>query len=72
MAAPYFAYGAVGLTGGNTSNLDAISSSTVNQNDVAVALDNNKIYFYKLEETSGKAENIPYVIKPDDASGDKR
>lgn len=72
MAAPYFAYGAVGLTGGDTSNLDAISSSAVNQNDIAVALDNDKIYFYKLEEESGKDESVPYVIKPDDASGDKR
>jgi len=72
MAAPYFAYGAVGLTGGDTSNLDDISSSAVNQDDIAVVLDNDKIYFYKLEEASGKTENVPYVITPDDSSDNKR
>jgi len=72
MTAPYFAYGAVNLIGESNSALKNISESVVKHNDIAVALDENKIYFFKMDEHSGLDENVPYVIKPFDSSSDKR
>ena len=70
--APYFAFGAVGITGQTESSLDAINSGTVNDNDIAVVLENEKIYFYRLNATSGKTHNPPYVVAPFNETGDKR
>lgn len=59
-------FGAVGLTGGEPGNLDNIASSTINNRDLSVVLDNDKVYFYRMDQYSGKEPNPPYIIKPAD------
>lgn len=71
MSAPYFAYGAVGLTGTDGA-LDTIHSQVLRDNDLAVVVDDSKIYFYQMHARSTEATNPPYIVKPIDEDGDKR
>lgn len=72
--APYFAYGAVGITGQTESSLDSITSAALGQNDIAIVLntDNYSICFYRLISASGAEHNPPYVVKPYTEVGTKR
>jgi len=72
MAVPYFAYGAIGLTGGASGNLDTISSAYLSENDIAFAVHNEKVYFYKIDMNAGGDTNSPYLIKPINATDDRR
>ncbi len=67
MSAPYFAYGAIGITDTNSS-LDAIHAQSLRDNDLAIVVDDNKIYFYQMHAHSTKTNDPPYVVKPIDAS----
>ena len=60
------------LTGGGADALDFIDGAGLNDDDIAIVSYNNIIYFYRLESTSGAAENSPYVISPDTNAGNKR
>lgn len=70
--APYYAYGAVGLTGETNSSLDSIKTESLHENDIAVAIEGDIIYFYRVDPSSGEEQNSPYIIKPINESGDKR
>lgn len=63
-SAPYFAYGAVGLTGSGDATLESISSVGLLHKDIALALDDNKVCFYKFNTASNKTHEPPYAIKP--------
>lgn len=71
MSAPYFAYGAIGITDSETS-LESLHAQTLRNQDLAIVVDDNKIYFYQMNIGSGETHNPPYVVKPIDESNDKR
>lgn len=68
---PYHAYGAVNLTDTDGA-LDNIPSKKLQQNDVALVLQESEVYFFKLEKDSDKEHDVPYVIKPRDDTDGKR
>lgn len=61
-----------GLTGGAVNDLDGVSGLAVAGGEVAMVLTGDRYYFYKLDASSGLAENSPRVVKPDTSPGDKR
>ena len=60
------------LTGGISGSLDNISVSLLTDGDRALAITSSETYHYTYNSTSGETENLPDVIKPDDAIGDER
>lgn len=60
-------YGATGLTGGLTGDLDTIDGADVANGDMAIVIntDNNRVYFYRLNTAGGASESSPDVIVPD-------
>ena len=68
-----YAYWATSLTGGGDGALDNIEGSTLADGDIAIAaLSTDKMYFYRLDATSGAAESSPGIIAPDSNPGTKR
>lgn len=57
-------FGAIGIKKGVPGSLDYIDPSSFSQGDICLVVDNNKMYFYTMQEYSGADESIPYVIKP--------
>jgi hypothetical protein len=60
-------YGATGLIGGTTGDLDTIDGADLANGDMAIVIntDNNRVYFYKMDATGSAAESSPDVIIPD-------
>jgi len=58
--------GAIGLTGGSGKTLDSFPSNMMKNGDSAIVIDGANVIFYVCDIDSGKEENIPYLIKPDD------
>lgn len=57
------------LTGGAADSLDAISASTLSNNDpTIICTTDDKFYFYKYDSVSEAAESSPSIIKPDDGT----
>ena len=63
-------FGAVGITGGKPGNLDYINSGATRNNDLAIVVDNYRIFFYIMKEYSGAEPNPPYIVKPADITPD--
>jgi hypothetical protein len=63
-------YGATSLIGGGTGAMDSIDGSILSDQDAClVKTAGTGYYLYHLDETSGAAENSPYVIAPDTNPG---
>lgn len=60
------------LTGGGADALDAVDGTGLSNNVPAFVMESGVGYLYKLNSTSGAAENSPDVITPDTNAGDKR
>ena len=66
-------YRRLGLTGGASGSLDALDGTALASIDVAIVLHtDDKVYFYKLDPSSGAAESSPDIISPDTNAGTKR
>ncbi len=65
-------YGATSLIGGGTGALDAIDGAALTDLDGAVAVTNDKAYFYWLDDDSAATESPPAIITPDTNGGTKR
>jgi hypothetical protein len=65
-------YGAIALTGGGTGALDKLDGSILNDKDAAVVVMESKVYIYFLDADSGKAEDSPLVIAPNNNPENKR
>ncbi len=57
-------FGAIGIKKGVPGSLDYIDPSSFKHDDICLVVDNNKMYFYTMQEYSGVNESIPFVIKP--------
>ncbi len=63
-------YGATSLTGGGVGAMDSIDGTILNDQDAClVKTAGTGYYLYHLDETSGAAENSPWVIEPDTNPG---
>lgn len=60
------------LTGGGVDSLDGIDGDLLNDDDAAIVFDDAAMRPYRLDATSGAAENSPNVIAPDTNPGNKR
>lgn len=60
-------YGATGLTGGDTGDLDTIDGADLADGDMAIVIDqdNDTVYFYRMDDDYATAESSPEVIVPD-------
>lgn len=66
-------YGVTSLTGGGAGALDVCADGAdLNDGDGALAIISGLVYVYRLNATSGAAENSPKVIAPDVNPGTKR
>ena len=65
-------YGAIGLIGGATGDLDKIDGAALLDKDIAFALEASVLYPYSLDADSAAAESSPDVIAADANGGDKR
>jgi hypothetical protein len=65
-------YGAIALTGGGTGALDKLDGAVLSDKDCAIVVTESTIYFYFLDADSGRAEDSPSVIAPNDNPGNKR
>lgn len=65
-------YGAISLTGGGAGALDAIDGATLADGDMAIVITSSRPHIYRLNASSGAAENSPLVITPDTNAGTKR
>lgn len=68
----YLFDGAVGLTGGASGNLDAITGTSLMDGDVYFTVHNGSLYLHKVNATLGGVENSPSLIVPDTDAGSKR
>lgn len=66
------AYYRSALTGGGTTALDSTDGARLNDGDLAFVAAGGVFYIYRLNATSGAAEESPLVIAPDSNAGDKR
>ena len=57
-------FGAIGIKKGEPGSLDYIDVDSFRQDDICLVVENNKMYFYTLEQYSGANENIPFIVKP--------
>jgi len=55
------------LTGGGTNALDGVPYASIGDDDVAFVIVGGILYFYVFDASSTDAEDVPNVIKPDDA-----
>lgn len=67
MISPTRIFGAIGLTGGGPKALDSFPSNMMEHDHVALVVDGTNILFYVCDASSNLNENIPYVVKPNDA-----
>ena len=65
-------YGATGLIGGNSGDLDNIDGTNLATADGAFVVTSTAVYVYYLNATSAAAESSPDIIQPDANGGDKR
>ena len=76
-------YGKVSLTGGTDDDLDGIEAASINNGDKAMVFtnefvsglqstDDSVVYVYIADSSSGLDEDLPWVVKPDDETGDMR
>ena len=65
-------YGATGLTGGSTGDLDSIDGNILYDQDKCLVATGSALYLYHLSSTDGSSESSPYVISPDSNAGTKR
>jgi|GEM_PF-3192383 len=65
-------YGATGLIGGSTGDLDNIAGTSLSDGDGAMVITSTAAYIYYLNATSGAAESSPDVISPDVDASNKR
>jgi len=72
MTVPYHAFGAVGIDDGSTTSLNSIPTASISNNDIAIVLNDEKIFFYRVDNSSGEDENVPFVVTPLDEGGAKR
>ena len=65
-----YAIGATSLTGGGEGALDAIYADDIGNGDPAfVFIQDDALYHYVADSTSGAAESSPDVIAPDEEIG---
>ena len=60
-----------GFTGGGTDDLDGVSRDVLASGDLGMVKNGGNISFYNYNTASGQAENAPFVIVPDDATGNE-
>jgi hypothetical protein len=60
------------LTGGGKGALDKIDGDDLNDGDAALVVTSSYAYLYMLDADSGKDEDSPEIISPDDNAGNKR
>jgi hypothetical protein len=65
-------WAALGLTGGTGDDLDGIGVASITNNDFGITQDSGGTYHHKYNSSSTDTENVPYVIKPDDAGASGR
>jgi hypothetical protein len=65
-------YGATGLIGGASGDLDNIDGTNLASADGALVITSAAAYIYYMNATSGAAESSPDVISPDANAGNKR
>lgn len=65
-------YGATGLIGGNSGDLDNIDGTNLASGDGAFVITSTGLYIYYLNATSGASESSPDIISPDANAGNKR
>ena len=65
-------YGATGLIGGGTGDLDNIDGTNLNTGDGATVVTSTAVYHYYLNASSGAGESSPDVVSPDANAGNKR
>jgi hypothetical protein len=65
-------YGATGLIGGASGDLDKIDGASLVNGDGAFVITSTYAYLYYLNATSGAVEASPDVISPDANAGTKR
>jgi hypothetical protein len=66
------AYYRSALTGGGATALDGADGARLTDGDLAFVTAGGVLYVYRLNATSGAAEDSPAVIAPDTNAGDKR
>jgi len=66
------AYYKTSLIGGGTTDLDSIDGTGLVDGDVGLVMDGGRVYFYKLNATSGATESSPDIIAPDANATTKR
>ncbi len=69
---PRYFYGATHLVGGDEGALDAIDGTNLQDEDAAICIGYDGVYFYRLEDGSGASESAPETIAPDTNAGTKR
>ncbi|MBU2547373.1 MAG: hypothetical protein KKB20_03090 [Proteobacteria bacterium] len=60
-----------GFTGGTSNDLDGISRNTLANGNMGIVKYSGNIYVFNYNTASGQAENSPFVIVPDDATGNE-
>lgn len=61
------------LTGGTSGSLDDLDGSNLAGGDMAITVgSDDRIYFHKLDASSGETESSPDIIAPDTNAGTKR
>ena len=65
-------YGATGLIGGSSGDLDNLDGTNLASGDGALVITSSAAYLYYLNASSGVAESSPDVISPDANAGNKR
>ena len=63
--------GALSISTGAKS-LKSVDGQNISQDDACIVIDNDGVYFYRLESNSGQSENIPFVVTPSVNAGNKR
>jgi len=65
-------YGATGLIGGSSGDLDNIDGTNLASGDGGIVITSTAAYIYYLNASSGASESSPDVIAPDANAGNKR
>lgn len=66
-------YGAIALIGGGTGSVDSLDGAALADQDIMIAVvQDDAVYHYVLDATSGASEASPDVISPDTNAGTKR
>lgn len=65
-------YSASAIAGGSSECMDAIDGSGLLENESCIVFDEDTVYFYYLDASSGEAESLPDIVIPDANAGNKR